>query len=456
MGAVEALAARGAAALPVVARAFVEGGLLVRLAALEVLERLALPETAPMVERLLSDPGLRERATEVLERLRGGSEIEAVTRRARGGDVRSLRELIACPDPDRIPRLCGILEAHLPHLKNGGRSPLTLEEIVIALGIRGEDRAVAVLEQALSAPHRPVAARALGRIGTPRAVEALGGGSWGAPCEGMQARVEALTGFGERGAALLTRQLKELGPHLRPVCAALERMGPAAVPPLCDLARSGSLFGADDAIELLGRIGDRRALSVLTAIALSEAAPWHRDLACTVLGKLGHPESAPVIASVLGSRIATSRRVLACAALAKLRDPEALPGLREALCDPSRTLQAAAAAALVDLGESDPGLIPILIEGLVTDEETLGRDSARALGVLAERTPDIRLRAALTRLRWLATSWLTQREHRGVYRAAIERILAATDSRSRLPLPASSPTENLPLPSSAPERRGTD
>lgn len=426
--AVETLVAQGPAALPLLYRVLRGGGLLARHAALEAVERLGRPEAASAVEPLLHEPELREHAAEVLLLLAAGSRLDVLMLRASGGDVAALRALTSSPLLGRFDRLRQVIEDHARPHQEPGWPLLPLEEAMDALGIPGENRAVPALREALAIRSPPVqvaAARALGRVGTPEAAEALGQAPWPAAGEALEARVKTLAALGEAGAAALVRGLEQCsGPHVPAAEAALAQLGPAAVPALCDFIAAGHTVGCSHAIELLGRLRDRRAVPVLIALARGDATPWHRTLAC--------------------------------AALAKLGDSEAAPALREALRARSHSLRAAAAAALVDLGDADPGLIPFLNGGLHSGAAAVRQNSARALGLLAERAPDIHLRSALPRLGWLGASWLPRQEERRVFREALERIETATEARRRMPLPASSPTTDLPLPSGPPSTREVD
>ncbi|MGN6330348.1 MAG: HEAT repeat domain-containing protein [Motilibacteraceae bacterium] len=80
---------------------------------------------------------------------------------------------------------------------------------------------------------------------------------------------------------------------------ALVRLGPAAVPSLADLVRSGPVEAALAAVQVMGKLGDPAAVPALLD-ALPAAEPALRDRIVFSLGQIGDPATVPVLVSLLG------------------------------------------------------------------------------------------------------------------------------------------------------------
>jgi HEAT repeats len=113
-----------------------------------------------------------------------------------------------------------------------------------------------------------------------------------------------------------------------------------------------------------------------------------------------------------------------------------------------------------------------LCEALRDPNRQVCRASAAILGAIAERHPTPALRAALPRLRQLASRWFVDYDYldyvelltlwlpehetaRLLYRNALGRIESATAAQKDLPLPATAPRpspQELPVPAAPPAR----
>jgi rubrerythrin len=98
--------------------------------------------------------------------------------------------------------------------------------------------------------------------------------------------------------------------------------------------------------------------------------------------------------------------------------------------------------------------VPLAIEAL-SDEETAHRQhAAMALQQLAEQHPTLSLRAAIPRLRRLASTWLTaSTDESEAATQALRAIEAATEALRNFPLPSAPPEPSAtdrPIPSRHP------
>lgn len=305
---------------------------------------------------------------------------------------------------------------------------------------------------------RNEAARALGELGDPRAVEplcrCLDRTTAGTTAATSVPAVEALGKIGDPAAVpALCRALEDRKPWVRAEAArALERIAdPAAVEPLCAalahpepmvICRAGDALaaigrpavgplvrtvhalcsrmqadpvgGALLAVSLgraaaaLGRIGDPAALEGLVRLLDSESE-WVACCAAEALGRLGDPRAGETLFPLL-TFAEVELRTAAAIALARLKDPRSLAAVLEALTHREAGRRLAAAEALAALGH--PGALTAL--------------RRRALPVVGER--DAAVLAAVRR----ALS-----------------VLEATAARvADRPIPAAAPpvcVENLPL-----------
>jgi HEAT repeat protein len=172
------------------------------------------------------------------------------------------------------------------------------------------------------------------------------------------------------------------------------------------------------AVQLLGRIGDARALEVLCA-RLADEYPYVRECAGEAL---------------VGFRA------------------EAVPGLREALRSSTAVARLRAAMTLAKIVH--PAAVPALCEALEDGDVGIRLRAAEGLKRIAEQKPTSALRSALPALRRHLRGWFLDPEAERIYRDALERIEAATEELHDLPIPAESSisVEILPRPGSDADR----
>ena len=237
---------------------------------------------------------------------------------------------------------------------------------------------------------RRAAAKALGEIGDPRAVEpllaAVKAGTTDSMRDGSSLAVEALAKIGTpaidimvaalrdvewkvRRAAVLA--LSEIGdpraiqPLIatlmdkdddvrRAVAGALVKAGEPAVRPLIVVLEDLNVDARRSAVEALGEIGDPQAVRPLVAV-LNDEDQQVRQAAADALVKVGKPAVQPLIA-VLEDLNVDVRRA-AAESLGEIGDPQAVRPLVAALNDEDQQVRKAAANALVKVGEQSVDLL---------------------------------------------------------------------------------------------------
>jgi len=133
--------------------------------------------------------------------------------------------------------------------------------------------------------------------------------------------------------------------------AAAEALGdlgdPGAVPQLISQAkRHASASVRSAAVEAVGRIGDRSALSAVLE-GVQDPDPTVRESVARVIGRLGQPQEHHLLLTPLLQDPAPRVRLAAVLALAELRAPEALDSLVGLLADSSEEVRRTVEAALV-------------------------------------------------------------------------------------------------------------
>ncbi|SDT14100.1 HEAT repeat-containing protein [Nocardioides scoriae] len=212
------------------------------------------------------------------------------------------------------------------------------------LGLRVHlDRVVALLDDP-SFLVRRVAVRALGNMGDPRAVRPL-------------------LVLGERDTRL-TRDLTY----------ALDRLGPEAAPELravlAQELRSGEHLHLDPAAAVLGLIGDREAVEVLTE-GLVSANPSFAGACAEALGRIGAPESIPaLVEALLDPR--PNVRAGAAHALGSIGSSVAVDSLADVVDEQEPQVSRQAARALLELGPGGRAMLeasssPYAVEALALD-----------------------------------------------------------------------------------------
>ena len=137
----------------------------------------------------------------------------------------------------------------------------------------------------------------------------------------------------------------------RAAAAALEVFGPQAIDPLCRAVREGAGRrrpgkGFEGAVDLLGRLGDDRALEALSGV-LQVDAPDARLAAVRAIGATGLASGAGPLRSALADPRPEVRRA-AAEGLAAVAGPAATPVLEDFLKSESDAAVRAAVRALLD------------------------------------------------------------------------------------------------------------
>jgi HEAT repeat protein len=201
----------------------------------------------------------------------------------------------------------------------------------------GEYRLTVAVAGFLTSPDRRIrsaAAEALGRIGSPRAVEPL---------------LAALRAW--KPAANLPGGDGLPAPDLFPqtVVQALADLGADAVPPLLLALSDKKETAREGVIVALGKLGDVRAVDRLIRLLRGEEVLLQSTVALA-LGEIGHVRAIPPLLETLRERTLFPQD--GAKALAKF-GRRALPALLEALKDDSVRVRVAAAEALAVIGGPD-------------------------------------------------------------------------------------------------------
>ena len=192
--------------------------------------------------------------------------------------------------------------------------------------------------------------------------------------------VEAFGAAGTPAVPALIQALGDRSENIRRAAAkALGKLGdPKAIPALSVWAHAGE-DAARNALQTLGH----PMLDLPQAVAqVAAQGAWGvliRALTCTqvreVVVGLGAP-AVPALIQALGDLSENVRRA-AAEALGKLGDPQAVPALIKALGDDWNAVRRAAAEALGKLG--DPQAVPALIQALGDRSENVRRAAQQAI-----------------------------------------------------------------------------
>ncbi len=168
--------------------------------------------------------------------------------------------------------------------------------------------------------------------------------------------------------------------------------GSAAVEPLVLRAASGSDSLRYIAAQILGRIGDRRAIPFLQQLTHSPNDYVRRE-AILALGRMGDPAPITGLVAVLAGDSSAAARAAAAEAMGNLLDTVAVAPLVTALDDPAPVVRQNVVAALNRLWTVDASAA--VARSLEDPDETVRFIAAQALG--AHRTLQARdlLRSAL-------------------------------------------------------------
>lgn len=184
----------------------------------------------------------------------------------------------------------------------------------------------------------------------------------------------------------------------------LAGLGGPAVLLLCDVLQTGKPAARTGAAEVLGRIGDARALGTLAG-ALKDAEGSVRQKAAEALGHIGDARALPSLAEALAAAD-SSLRWWAAEALGRISDSRAIPVLQEALQDGDRFVRQKVTEALSRMGDAAAPVLARAAEGGDRDLQAmavgaLGRFSgSQALPTLCEVIqsggPAVRRQAAVS------------------------------------------------------------
>ncbi|MCB9453737.1 MAG: HEAT repeat domain-containing protein [Anaerolineaceae bacterium] len=253
-----------------------------------------------------------------------------------------------------------------------------------ALGKLGDPRAITHLITALADTDirvRSFAAGALGELGDACAVEplitALAGTNWFVRC----VAAGALGKLGDpRAITHLITALAEPNSDVRSAAAdALGKLGdPRAIAPLITALADMNVDVRSAAADALGKLGDPALQPLLRAFGHGNA--YVRNAAAKALGQLGDPRTVdPLITALADTNWFVSSAT--AEALGKLGDPRAVDPLITTLADMNAAVRSAAALALGQLG--DPRAVSALAERLADTDWTMNSrvcvEAARAL-----------------------------------------------------------------------------
>ena len=174
-----------------------------------------------------------------------------------------------------------------------------------------------------------------------------------------------------------------------------DRLGPEAVPALCDALNNPRLCNRYIVARRLGEIGDSRAVGPLCeALQDKKHFQWDVDDECLradaalALGKIGGSQATDAL---MGSMQDDSGRVrrYAATALGRLRDRRAFDPLIRSLCDPDWLVREEAVAALGHLGDirAVDAIVDVLARDRLSGIQENGRRALRQLGVKSAEEP---------------------------------------------------------------------
>ncbi len=287
----------------------------------------------------------------------------------------------------------------LSAFKNQPPNTITTNELAIELlGEIGETEAVETLINILETqgPHtRIAAAKALGKIGDPRAIAPLIESFRNKtidPETDIEAAISAAHSLGQHGEAALEPLLNTLQDENSEVrgytTIALGELGnPKAIEHLIELALHESNFVVRAHIaNALGRIGDLSAVPCLADL-LTDDAPYVRQCAVQALGRIEGPEVFEPVANALNDSSDLVKRA-AIQVLGTLKEnPRSFDLLLESTNDPDPRLRGPAALALGHLG--DRRALPRLEQLLEDHSESISKSTVSRY---AERAIDLILK----------------------------------------------------------------
>lgn len=385
----------------------------------EALEQIGGPAVEPLVEALIDDEHPCPAALEVLGWIGDARAVEPIVKLLR---AKTTPEPLRSRATEALRRLGAAAVEPLIGVMNDAPDDVKLHAIA-ALGSLHDARAVEPLMEILRSKNddvRIAALEALGQIGDARATdqllyflrnktlkdllrarsaEALG---WVRSEEAVKALVEQLSDKRElvRAYAAValgrTRDGRVVKPLLVPLVTAGETervrmnaseaivaIGFAGVPALAAALRSTDAKVRATAAEMLGRVGDVRAVEPLVQL-LGDKEETVQLEAVSALGALADARALkPLLLTLRKPDAGVQVRARAARAIGKLGDKRAAPYLVESLADADDQVRAAVVSGLGQLG--DAKFLEPLLKMLKDSDERVRWETADALGRLGDK-----------------------------------------------------------------------
>ena len=392
------------------------------LSAAQAAEPSAKDQEAKLLDVLKSDAKLKERADacRLLARVATKDAVPALVALLGDAKLSHMARYALEPIPD--PAVDDALRAALATLK--GRP---LVGVIGSIGVRRDAKAVDALAGLLGNPDADVAqgaARALGKVGTQAAADALVAALATTPkanqlavCEGLFRAAEALAAQGQKKQAMAVydrlRALKQAAQQVRAgaLRGAVLTRGDEGVPLLVEAVRGADFVlvaaAARTAMELpapavtkaladelpklpvdkqvlitlvLGKRGDAAAVPALLALAKAgdKAA---RVAAIRALPEIGDASAAPALVALLGDADSDVAKV-AKDALGALAGPQADAAIAAMLKSPDPATRRVAIDQIAQRRSANA--IPALLKAAEDPEPSVRVAGLKALGIVAE------------------------------------------------------------------------
>lgn len=348
------------------------GGQEMRRAAANALAALNQPAALEhLFQSASAVPEISQAAQDALQNV-PATAIPALATIARKADAplhwrkQAMEMLIGFKDPQSVDVLLGVMDNGEPTLQAMAAS---------ALVKLNDPRAIAPLTQIMKTGNtgaRRVAAQALGNTRSTEVVPALIQAAADPDDEVAEIAIRSLGRLGDPRAgdavlSALQRAERDWESNLSLAIACVHTLGYIKEPRAVDtLIRVMDLPGAKTrdltaaAASSLGRIGDKRAVEPL--IAFLKKRVWGPCFsAAGALGELGDPRAIDVLVEHSSRRPYPEFPPIAIPALGKIKDPRAIKALADMVQDPDSDKRKLAGEALIQHGESAvPFLLPIL------------------------------------------------------------------------------------------------
>lgn len=330
------------------------------------------------------------------------------------------RTLVWNPDKAAIPILEELLtDAELSHMARRALEPMPYPEVdavlrdalsktqgelrvgvINSLRFRKDEEAVPMLIPLLSSDEQWVplaAAKALGEIATPEAVDALmkvelTSENTGTYCDGLLSAAEALEQQGKNGQAIAVYDklhvLEDAPRHIRTagLRGAVLLRGDEGLPILLEAVRSKEdpVFAA--ALRIIREFGESERVTSALADAFSGLTPERKALLCHALGQRGDPVSGPALLVEAGEGPAPVR-VAAIEALARMGyEPALEPMARMAWSAEGEVAQAARDAVSYFPSRKRQGVLMAMLDNEAVDARRTATELIAQGGLTAPAT----------------------------------------------------------------------